>query len=131
MKKTHAGSGVEEIENYIQTFPEEVQKILIKIRKLIRTTCPEAEESFSYGMPAYKLGGKPLIYFAGYKNHIGLYATPSGHTRFKKELEGFKQGKGSVQFPLNEKIPYQLIKKITIFKKNEILEKKLPKHRSK
>ena len=115
---------MKEIEGYIIQFPGSTQKILQKMRKVVRKACPEAEELFSYGMPAYKLEKKPLIYFAAYKNHIGLYAIPSGHTKFKKELSGYKQGKGSVQFPLDEKIPYTLVEKIVKYKKNEILEKK-------
>ena len=67
-------------------------------------------------MPAYKTNKKPLVYFAGYPNHIGFYATPSGHEKFAKELAEFKQGKGSVQFPLDKPIPYDLIKKIVEFR---------------
>ena len=115
---------MQEIEDYIKSFPPKVQTILKKVRKLVKKTCPEATELFSYGMPAYKLNGKPLVYFAGYKNHIGLYATPDGHTHFKEELASYKQGKGSVQFPLDEEIPYDLIKRIVEFKIGNILSKK-------
>lgn len=104
------------IENYIQQFPDDVQTILSNIRKLIKDTVPEAEESFAYGMPAYKTNKKPLVYFAAFKNHIGFYATPSGHTAFATELSKYKQGKGSVQFPLNQPIPYELIEKIVRFR---------------
>ncbi len=104
--------------------PPKVQTILKKIRKLIKKTCPEAKELFSYGMPGYKLNGKPLVYFAGYKNHIGLYATPQGNIQFKDELSGYKQGKGSVQFPLDEEVPYDLIKRIVEFKIEDIQSKK-------
>jgi uncharacterized protein YdhG (YjbR/CyaY superfamily) len=117
---------MQEIEDYINNFPLKVQTILKKIRKLIKKTCPEAKELFSYGMPGYKLNGKPLVYFAGYKNHIGLYATPQGHIQFKEELSGYKQGKGSVQFPLEKEIPYDLIKRIVKFKKESIGSKKKP-----
>jgi len=115
---------MQEIEDYIQNFPPKVQTILKKIRKLVKKTCPEATELFSYGMPAYKLHGKPLVYFAGYKNHIGLYATPQGHKQFIEELSGYKQGKGSVQFPLDGDIPYDLIKRIVEFKTENINSKK-------
>ena len=115
---------MQEIEEYINNFPPNVQTILNKLRKLVKKTCPEATELFSYGMPAYKLNGKPLVYFAGYKNHIGLYATPDGHTHFKEELAIYKQGKGSVQFPLDKAIPYDLIKRIVEFKTGNILSKK-------
>lgn len=107
---------IKNVEDYIDGFSEEIQVILKKIRELIKTIAPEAVESISYGMPAYKTNGKPLVYFAGYKNHIGLYATPSGHTAFKEELSNYKQGKGSVQFPLNQPIPYGLIEQIIQFK---------------
>lgn len=110
-----------DIENYISKFPSEVQESLHRIRAIILENAPEAVESISYGMPAYKLNGKPLIYFAGYKNHIGLYATPSGHEAFKKELSMYKQGKGSVQFHLTEIMPFELIQKIVIFNKNALL----------
>ncbi len=106
----------ESVDAYIQQFPKDVQEILQKIRSIIHTTAPGCDEQISYGMPAYKLKGKVLVYFAGYKNHIGFYATPSGHKEFQKELSGYKQGKGSVQFPLNQAMPYKLIEKIVEFK---------------
>lgn len=109
-------------DNYISNFPPEVQEILQKIRAIIRSTAPECTEEISYGMPAYKLKGKPLVYFAGYKKHIGFYATPTGHAHFIEELSRFKQGKGSVQFPLNQPIPYPLIERIVQFRKDEVLE---------
>lgn len=108
-----------DVDQYIRQFPAEVQEKLQFIRRLVKENAPEAEESISYGMPAYKLNKKPLIYFAGYKNHIGLYATPSGHDAFKKELSIYKQGKGSVQFPLDQAIPYELIARIVKFKSKE------------
>ena len=109
------------VSNYIQSFPEPVKILLEQIRNVIKETAPEAEESISYGMPAYKIKGKPLVYFAGYKNHIGFYATPTGHKAFAEELSQYKQGKGSVQFPLNEPIPFDLIKRIIIFRKINLL----------
>lgn len=105
-----------EIETYIQQFPDNVQQILVSIRKLIKDNAPEAEEIIAYGMPAYKTNKKPLVYFAAFKNHIGFYATPSGHSEFKDELSKYKQGKGSVQFPLDQPIPYKLIEKIVKFR---------------
>ena len=111
------------VEEYISQFPADVQEILIDIRKKIKTLAPQAEEGISYGIVGYKLQGKPLVYFAGYKNHIGLYATPSGHHKFSEELSIFKQGKGSVQFPLSQKIPLDLIGRIVEFKISEILAK--------
>ncbi len=108
-----------DVENYIATFPTEVQQILRQIRKVILQTAPNAVEKVAYGMPGYKLNGKPLVYFAGYAKHVGLYATPVAHEAFANELKGYKQGKGSVQFPLNKPIPFDLIKRIIEFKLNQ------------
>lgn len=110
-------------EEYILQFPSETQEILNQLRELIKTAAPDAIESISYGMPAYKTFKKPLVYFAGYDKHIGLYATPSGHREFEKELSKYKQGKGSVQFPLDQPIPYDLIKRIVEFRVKENQEK--------
>jgi len=107
------------VEAYIASFPKDIQEILIKIRKTILKKAPQAIESMSYGMPAYKTNGKPLVYFAGYKNHIGFYATPQGHTEFAKELSKYKSGKGSVQFPINQPIPLDLIGRIVEFRIKE------------
>jgi uncharacterized protein YdhG (YjbR/CyaY superfamily) len=104
------------VDEYIKSFPTETQKILYQIRDLITNTSPEAVESISYSMPAYNLNGKPLIYFAAYENHIGLYATPTGHDAFKEEFSRYKTGKGSVQFPLSEPMPFELIKRVTAFR---------------
>lgn len=112
-----------DVENYIATFPTEVQQILRQIRKVILQTAPNAVEKVAYGMPGYKLNGKPLVYFAGYAKHVGLYATPVAHEAFANELKGYKQGKGSVQFPLNKPMPFDLIKRIIEFKLNQ--QKKL------
>lgn len=107
------------VTEYIKAFPKEVQSRLIQIRETIKATVPDAEESISYAMPAYKLNKKPLVYFAAYEKHIGFYATPTGHSAFTKELSKYKQGKGSVQFPLNEPLPIKLIEKIVKFKAKE------------
>jgi len=110
-------------DEYIAGFPGDIQLILNQVRATIQQSAPDAEESIAYGMPAYKLKGKPLVYFAGFKNHIGFYATPSGHSEFAKELSKYKQGKGSVQFPLDQPIPYDLIAQIVEFRVVENLEK--------
>lgn len=107
------------VDEYINSFSNEIQSHLNKIRNIILQNAPNAVESISYGMPAYKTNDKPLIYFAAYKNHIGLYATPNAHLKFAKELAMYKQGKGSVQFPLNMPIPFDLISQIVMFKANE------------
>lgn len=111
------------IDEYIQDFPVEVQDLLNQVRSTIRQAAPDAEESMSYGMPAYKTYGKPLVYFAGFKNHIGFYATPTGHAEFAKELSKYKQGKGSVQFPIDKPMPLDLIFQIVEFRVIENMEK--------
>ncbi|MGB5025120.1 MAG: DUF1801 domain-containing protein [Saprospiraceae bacterium] len=107
------------VDEYIASFPKSTQEILKKIRKTVKTKASGAIEVINYGMPAYKLNGKPLVYFGGYKNHIGFYATPSGHASFQKELANYKQGKGSVQFPLDQIIPYDLIGQMVEFRVEE------------
>lgn len=111
------------VEAYIDQFPASTREILKQVRATITKAAPKAEESISYGMPAYKTNGKPLVYFAGYEKHIGFYATPTGHDAFKKELSVYKQGKGSVQFPIDEKMPLSLITKIVKFRLKENEEK--------
>ena len=112
------------IDEYIAAFPKEVQDVLEKIRSAIRESAPKAEEAISYGIPAFKLnGGRGSVYFAGWKNHIGFYPTSSGIEAFKKELAPFKQEKGSVQFPLDKPIPYDLVKKIVRYRVTGNLEK--------
>lgn len=110
------------IDAYIADFPKDTQLILEKIRTTIKNIVPESEETISYGMPAFKLNKKPLVYFAGYKNHIGFYATPTGHKEFEKELSIYKQGKGSVQFPIDKPMPYGLIIRIVEFRVKEHLK---------
>lgn len=107
------------VDDYIKEFPENVQEILNRIRVTIKQHAPDAIESISYKMPAYKTNGRPLVYFAAFKNHIGFYATPTGHSEFSKELSKYKQGRGSVQFPLDEPIPYDLIARIVQFRVKE------------
>jgi uncharacterized protein YdhG (YjbR/CyaY superfamily) len=107
------------VDQYIASFSPEVQTLLRQIRKLIISLAPDAEESMAYDMPAYKTYGKPLVYFAAFKHHIGFYATPTGHETFVTRLAAYKQGKGSVQFPLNKAIPYDLIEDIVQFRIEE------------
>ncbi len=110
---------------YIDSFPEEVRVLLRQMRDAVIENAPGAEESFAYNMPAYKLNGRPLVYFAGFKRHIGFYATPSGHSEFAKELSQYKQGKGSVRFPLGRPLPLDLIVRIVRFRVNENLARDL------
>lgn len=111
---------IKNVEDYIGQFPAETQLIIMKVRSIITQNAPQAQEMIRYGMPAYKMNGKPLVYFAAYKKHIGLYATPSGHEAFAEELSDYTQGKGSVQFPLQKPIPYDLIKRIVKFRVSEM-----------
>ena len=111
------------VDEYISDFPKDIQKILKKIRQTVKKAAPFAEEEIAYQMPAYKLNKKPLVYFAAFTNHIGFYAVPTAHSAFKKELSSYKQGKGSVQFPIDKPMPYDLIKDIVIFRVKENQEK--------
>jgi uncharacterized protein YdhG (YjbR/CyaY superfamily) len=132
MEKTTQKNTINNIDEYIAIFPKNVRDILEELRKVIRESAPEAEETISYGMPTFKLNGN-LVHFAAYKNHIGFYPTPSAIVAFKKELSSYKQAKGSVQFPINEPIPFDIVKKIVEFrvKENEakIKNKKYPQLR--
>ena len=107
-------------EAYLSHFPIEIQERLQILRELVKNIAPEAVEGISYGMPAYKLNGKPLVYFAAQKNHFGLYATPSAHAAFENELATYKKGKGSVQFPFSEELPLDTIRKMVRFKVQEL-----------
>jgi len=108
----------DEIDAYIARFPKDVQAILQKIRKTIRKAAPEAQETINYQMPTFTLNGN-LVHFAAFEKHIGFYPTPSGITKFKKEIDLYKNAKGSVQFPLDQPIPYELIGRITEFRVKE------------
>lgn len=109
----------ENVDAYIHSFPADIQDILQKIRALVHKAAPNAVESIAYGMPAYKTFGKPLVYFAAFQKHIGFYATPSGHEAFANELSKYKQGRGSVQFPLNQPIPFELILQMVEYRVKE------------
>lgn len=110
------------IDEYIAGFSEEIQEKLQMIRKTISEAAPEAEEAISYQMPTFKLKGN-LVHFAAYKNHIGFYPAPRGIEAFKEELSAYKGAKGTVQFPLNEPLPYDLIGRIVKFRAAENREK--------
>ncbi len=117
------------IDEYIADYPENVQEILQKIRTTIHEAAPGAEETINYGIPTFKLKGN-LVHFAAYKKHIGFYPAPSGIEKFKDELAGYKQAKGSVQLPLDQEIPYNLISKIVRFRAEENLAKVEAKKRN-
>ena len=103
------------VESYFAAFPENVRDILEFMRQTIKQAAPEAQELISYNMPAFKLNGI-LVYYAAYKNHIGFYPTASGIANFQKDFEGYKYSKGAIQFPINEKLPVELITKIVKFR---------------
>ena len=113
------------IDDYIASFPEDVQKVLKQIRAAIQKAAPQAEEAISYQMPTFKLNGN-LVHFAAWKNHIGFYPTPSGTKEFQKEISKYVFAKGSIQFPLDQPMPLALITKMVKFrvKENEVKRKK-------
>jgi len=111
-----------EIDAYIAGFPPDVQEILEKIRMTIRKAAPDAEETISYQMPTFTLKGN-LVHFAAFKKHIGFYPAPTGIEEFKDELSVYQGGKGSVQFPLDRPMPFDLIRRIVEFRVRENLEK--------
>jgi uncharacterized protein YdhG (YjbR/CyaY superfamily) len=112
------------IDEYIRAFPAEVRGRLQTLRQLITAAAPEAVESISYQMPAFKMNGKNLVYFAAAKNHIGLYPTPSAVAAFQQELAGYKTAKGSIQFPMDKPLPATLIRKIVKFRVAEEKKKR-------
>ena len=113
------------VDEYIASFPADIQKKLTRIRKTIKSLVPIAEEKISYCMPAFFLNGV-LVYYAAFKNHIGFFPKASGIAAFKKKLTGYTVGKGGVQFPLDEPIPIELIKEIVEFRIAENLNKGKP-----
>lgn len=120
MKKTDQTNSISTIDEYISVFPEDVQKILQMIRATIQKAAPEAKEAIKYAIPTFVLKGN-LVHFAAYKNHIGFYPAPSGLQAFKEELSGYKGAKGSVQFPIDQPLPLDLIAKIVEFRVKENL----------
>ena len=103
------------MDEYIAQFPKNVRDVLEELRQVIKEVAPNAEETIDYGIPTFKFNGN-LVHFAAFKNHIGFYPTPSGIEAFKKELTTFKQSKGTVQFPLDKPIPFDLVKRIVKFR---------------
>ena len=118
------------IDEFIAGYPEDVQKVLKKVRATIRKAAPKAEETINYGIPTFTLNGN-LVHFSGFKTHIGFYPTPSGIEKFKKELSKYESAKGSVKFPLDQPIPYDLIAKIVKFRVEENLKKTAAKGKKK
>jgi uncharacterized protein YdhG (YjbR/CyaY superfamily) len=117
------------IDEYIATFPKNVQRILEELRQAIRDSAPEAEEAISYQMPTFKLNGN-LVHIAAFRNHIGFYPTSSGIEAFKEELSGYEVSKGTVRFPMNKPIPFDLVMKIVSYRVKENSDRKKKQNRS-
>lgn len=120
------GAIAEDIDSYIAEFPDDIQKRLEQVRAAIRKAAPKAEEAIKYAIPTFVLNGN-LVHFAAFKNHIGFYPAPTGMKAFEKDLAPYKQGKGSVQFPLDKPMPVALITKIVKMRVRENSEKKVNK----
>jgi uncharacterized protein YdhG (YjbR/CyaY superfamily) len=118
------------IDDFIARYPEAVQEILQKIRSIIKETAPGAQEAIKYGIPTFVFHGN-LVHFSAYQNHIGFYPAPTGIEQFKEELSPYLAGKGTIQFPLGQPIPYDLIRKIVEFRVNENLAKAQAKSKKK
>ncbi len=122
--------GFTSIDEYIATFPEKTQSILQALRAVIKAAAPDATEKISYQMPTFYLQGN-LIHFAAYKSHIGVYPTPTGIEAFKDELAGYENAKGSVQFPIDQPLPMDLITRIVKYRMEENLKKAAEKSHKK
>jgi uncharacterized protein YdhG (YjbR/CyaY superfamily) len=122
LKKQPTKTKEESIDKYIAEFPAETKKILTKIRKIVRELAPKAEETIKYGIPTFVLH-ENLVHFAAYAKHIGFYPTPSVIEHFAKELGGYKKAKGSVQFPLDTPMPYELIARMVKFRVKQVSKK--------
>jgi len=118
------------VDEYIDDFPPEVQRVLQKVRKTIKKAAPDAKEAIKYGIPTFVLNGN-LVHFGGYKEHIGFYPDPRGIEEFQKELSPYRAGKGTIRFPLDEPIPYELISRIVKFRVEENLKKAKAKGKKK
>ncbi len=102
------------IDEYIEGFPADVQVILREIRSRLRAGLPDAAETISYGIPTFTIGGRYLVYFAGWKNHVSVYPIPTGDEAFQREVEPYVAGKGTLKFPLGEPVPYDLIERVAV-----------------
>lgn len=111
---------VDSVDAYLDQYSGDVRARLDEMRAVIRRTAPDAVESIAYGMPAYKLDGRPLVYFACFDKHVGFYATPNGHEAFAADFAPYKQGKGSVQFPHTQPLPLDLVRRVVEFREADI-----------
>jgi uncharacterized protein YdhG (YjbR/CyaY superfamily) len=100
------------VDAYIGSYPPEVQPILHEVRRTIRRAIPDAEEAISYGIPTFTLGGRYVVYFAGWKGHVSIYPVPGGDEAFEREIAPYRSGKGTLRFPLGRPIPYELIARL-------------------
>ncbi len=107
------------IDEYISAYPAEVQVILQKLRQTIKAAAPDAVEAMKYGIPTFRLNNKNLVHFGGFKTHIGFFPAPSGIKQFENELKQYQTGKGTIQFPLNQPIPYDVVTKVVKFRVEE------------
>ena len=117
------------MDEYIDSFPEDVQRILNELRQSIKEAAPQAEETINYQIPTFALNGN-LVHFAAFEHHIGFYPTPSGMEAFKKELSQYKGAKGSVQFPIDQPMPLSLIRRIVEYRVKENVERNQKKKSS-
>lgn len=122
MNQQQKGQKHETIEEYLADFPEDVREILHTIRQIIRNSAPDAEEVINYGIPTFKLNGN-LVHFAAFKKHIGFYPNPSAVKAFENELSAYEISKGSIKFPLDQPIPFDLIERIVLYRVDEVLKK--------
>jgi len=111
------------IDEYIATFPEDVQRIMKQLRKTIKAVAPGVEEAISYNMPTFNLNGRYLVYFSGWKTHIAFYGAPRGNAEFKEDMSAYETGAGTLKFPLAEPLPFDLITKIVKFRATENLKR--------
>ncbi len=111
------------VDEYINSFDSKEKEILLLFRKKIKELAPDSVENISYGMPGYKLEGKPLVYFAAFKEHIGFFPTPSGIEAFDEETKPYRNGKGTLQFKIDAPIPWGLVEKIIEFRVEQATDK--------
>lgn len=107
------------VDAYLQSFPDDTRAILEKMRQAIRRAAPEAIETMSYGIPTFDRNGKHLVFLAGWKRHISLYPVPAGDSAFQQDIAPYKKAKGTLQFPLDRPIPYDLVERTVTFLRKE------------
>ena len=107
------------IDEYLRTFPADVQAILEQVRQVVRKAAPQATETISYGIPTFDLNGKHLVFFAGWKHHISVYPLPAGDDAFQRKIAQYKRVKSTVQFPLDKTVPYELVSEIVTLLQRE------------